>query len=135
MKPRQIVTIIALCLIVICVIGTVSAWATDVQFESSDGVWRDSECGFKGRGFRLVVFSFESYKFLANKPDISLVRVTPRPWFLLFMWGEERNNPKWKVPYARPSGQAMSILLPSNIRDQEEIFQRGQKAYDEWLQK
>jgi len=126
MKIRQMLLTTTLC----C--AGLSAWATDTRFESSDGVWSDEECGFKGRSFDMVVDSFERYKFAAHKPGITLVRVTPFPRFTFFMSAEEKNSLKWKVPYAPPSGYAKAIVLPVQTKDQEEIHRRVRKAYEQW---
>jgi hypothetical protein len=76
--------------------------ATNVRFESSEGVWRDNENLFKGRDYAIVLGSFEDYKKrCGNRTAILYRTTTPNP-FKVFEWWSYAHDPKWKVPY-RPS--------------------------------
>ena len=76
--------------------------AANIRFESSDGLWCDSTCPLKGRGFRIVLVDFEKYRLKAKNPEVTLVRTTrPLLWFFPM-----KRSPEWNVPYAPPSGYA-----------------------------
>lgn len=97
----------------------------DVRFESSDGLWTDGTVNFKGRDFTAVVWSFESYKLLRHKPDVTLVRVTPdQPGHM--------SGPEWKVPYAPSSGVAKSIITGAKPEQLVEIKKRTDAALEYW---
>lgn len=72
---------------------------TDATFRSSDGKWADSEIGFKGRNFRLIVEIFEDYKLKCQAPKATLLRATPRYWINVFAWPNYLLDKKWHVPY------------------------------------
>jgi hypothetical protein len=56
-----------------------AGFAKDAVFESSDGLWTDGAYESKGRDFFAILLAFERYKVSANKPELTLVRVTPEP--------------------------------------------------------
>ncbi len=97
MKKSLFLTILSLSIFAVAFLGEA---VISVSFESSDGLWSDSTCPLKGRGFRIVLADFEKYRMMANNPNVTLVRTTRAPfWFV-------QNNPEWNVPYAPPSGYA-----------------------------
>ena len=108
----------------------------DVTFESSDGNWTDSTAEAKGRDFKLVLRTFETYRFKQNKPDVTLVRVTALPEDSLFWSSEDKKNPKWKVPYGKPSGRAKHGG-PSWDTPEERaaISRKADEAYAFWIKK
>lgn len=74
--------------------------ATDVEFQSSDGVWEDWTCRLKGRSFESVLYYFEKYKFQSKRSSAELYRCTPRPSSWNLFWSiSDRSDPKWNVPY------------------------------------
>ena len=114
------------------------AVAKDVSFEISDGVWKDGTIGFKGFGFDTVLFGFEDYKLRNNKPDVTLVRVTPEPKFSLFWSKKDQLDPKWKVPLGPSSGHArqnFGIQMPLKEGEIEELRKRVEADLTYWKSK
>ncbi|MCX6966669.1 MAG: hypothetical protein NTZ46_02635 [Verrucomicrobia bacterium] len=77
-----------------------------VNFESSDGLWCDSTCPFKARGFSIVLADFEKYRSKVHDPGLALVRTTRPPLHFFSL----TRKPEWCVPYAKPSGHANPFL-------------------------
>lgn len=73
--------------------------ATNVAFESSEGVWSDSEVLVKGRDYAAVLVSFEQFKKQCGNRTATLYRTTKTNPFNIFEWWSYANDPKWKVPY------------------------------------
>lgn len=75
---------------------------TNVSFQTDDGEWADREVLFKGRDFESMVFSYEVYKIVCDKPNAILQRTTRKPQFWnLEWWFDDFNHPKWAVSYAQ----------------------------------
>ena len=104
------------------------ASASNIVFESSDGVWTDSIIDTKGRDFRQVLWTFEAYKLKEKKPDITLVRITAEP-------KEKEHDLAWKVPFHASSGHAKPYLPIYAKGDTEEVKRRTDAAYDYWNSK
>ena len=100
----------------------------NVTFESSDGIWMDFTDNFKGRTFADVLYTFEKYRLLENKPDVTLLRVTQRT-------PESKDCIEWKVPFARSGGGAKPFLRPLTAKQREEISRRAQAALAYWQSK
>jgi hypothetical protein len=75
---------------------------TNVQFQSSDGEWSDSEVLLKGRDFEAVLVLFEVYRAKCS-PTAVLQRTSEKPSALsLDHWFNDYSAAKWRVPYAAP---------------------------------
>jgi len=76
---------------------------TNINYESSDGNWRDGESLSKSRGFEAVLFYFEQYRLKCNS-EAELYRVTDREdaTFTENLFNRY-SKLKWQVPYREPA--------------------------------
>lgn len=75
---------------------------TNVAYQASDGHWADYEMLHKGRDFHMIVWSYERYKMLCERPDVTLQRITEKPnVFAITRWFDDFDAPKWKVPLVK----------------------------------
>jgi hypothetical protein len=76
---------------------------TNIAYQTDDGEWADGEILFKGRDFEGIVFGYELYKIVCQKPHLKLQRTTQKPevWNIEW-WFDDFNEPKWLVPYTKP---------------------------------
>ena len=102
-----------------------AAHATEISFESSDGLWSDSTVERKGRDFQSILWYFEAYRLKQNKPEVTLVRITPKPMFA-------NRDPKWEVPLAESSGNARRYADVYSPDEKAEIKRRAESAYKSW---
>ena len=107
----------------------------DAYFESSDGVWADGTVLFKGRDFESVLWYFEAYKLKRNRPDVTLVRVTPDSRWMFLWKREERGDPMWKVPVGPSHGRRPYIGSGLTEKEMSEVSRRAKEAFEVWRQK
>jgi hypothetical protein len=101
------------------------AQLNNVVFESSDGVWMDFTDNLKGRHFDSVVWTFEAYKLIKQKPDVTMIRITTR---------KERSKDlvEWKVPLGTSSGKARPFFSGTMPAQRAEIFKRAKLTLEYW---
>lgn len=122
-------------LLAIAALFAASLSAQDAVFESSDGLWTDSTVEKKGRDFQTILWTFESYRMKNNKPDVSLVRITPKPKKSFLKKRIPEEDIKWKVPLGESSGKAKHPIPSYTEEERLEISRRAKLAYQYWQNK
>jgi hypothetical protein len=96
------------------------------RFESSDGMWEASTDIQKGVGLEAVLWDFETYKLMENKPDLELFRVSNGE-------GLDRGAPELFFPLKSPSGFARPAVPRPMTESQVELVSRKVQSTMDFL--
>lgn len=88
------------------------------EYMSDDLGFNDVEVEWKGRGYDVVIRSFEEYK-MKGHPSARLHIVSTKEWSYPSLWFENFTHPRWSLPQFDMNSEQMEAILEETEDEQE----------------